>query len=112
MPDENLSIDDAAIIARAVVDKTTRETPADFIQFGTITSVNNAIGGVPYADVHMDGDPIGHTVTVASLIGIVLYAGLRVAVLFDRPHGAYIVGSPSVTGVPMARAGLTYGGST
>ncbi len=112
MQDEPLSLADAATIARAVVDKTTRETSADFIQFGTIVSVAASEGSVPYATVHMDGDPDSVTVTVASLIGVVLYSGLRVGVIFDRPHGAYIIGSPSVSGVPVARGGFCYGGET
>lgn len=110
MQDDALSISDAAEIARATVDKANRETPSDFIQFGTVVSVAASEGSVPYATVHLDGDPASVTVQVASLIGVVLYNGLRVAVLFDRPHGAYILGSPAVSGVPIARGGFCYGG--
>lgn len=112
MPDDQLSLDDAAVIARATVEKAAREKPSDFIQFGSVVSVAAAEGLVTYATVHVDGDPEEVTVMVPSLIGVVLYPGLRVAVLFDRPHGAYIIGSPAVSGVPMVRAGMCYGGET
>ena len=97
------SIEQIAFIARETANKVQREMVTDFIQFGTVASSSTVAGEVPYATVHMDGDNPDSTIQVSSLVGAVLYPGLRVAVIFDRPHGAYIIGSPSVNGVPAAR---------
>lgn len=107
MSDKPITMRDAATLARSIVDKTNRETPSDFIQFGTLVSYEAVGGTVPYANVHMDGDPPDHVTQVASLNPSQLAAGSRVAVIFDRPHGAYIFGvaSANASTVPLVRAG-------
>ena len=107
--DAPLTFGDIPTIARAILEKTSREAPTDFIQFGTVTNiVATATSAVPFCDVAMDGDPTGHSVTVASLMGASLTSGMRVAVIFDKPHGAYIIGTPSRGGIPLARG--SFGG--
>lgn len=117
--DAPLTFGDIPTIARAILEKTSREAPTDFIQFGTVTNiVATATSAVPFCDVAMDGDPTGHSVTVASLMGASLTSGMRVAVIFDKPHGAYIIGTPSRGGIPLARGSFgradqtTTGGDT
>lgn len=104
---EGLTPEDAALISRATLDKHSKEVHQTFIQFGSVVSVAQDPGSVPYATVHIDGDPSGVTAQMASLAGIPLYQGMRVAVMFDRPHGAYVIGSASSSGVvPVARGGM------
>lgn len=105
-----VSVDDAALIARESVSKGVREKPGTFIQFATVVSVSTAEGSITYATVHMDGDPMTVTVTVAVLNGAAIGGGDRVAVIFDPPHGAYVMGSTGQASVPVARAGFCYGG--
>ena len=104
--DENtpVTFGDIPTIARAILEKTNRESPTDFIQFGTLVAVvATSTGTVPYCQVSMDGDPPGQVVTVASLMGSALTIGMRVAVIFDKPHGAYIIGTPSAGQTALAR---------
>lgn len=105
-----VSSEDAALIAREVASKAARENPGTFIQFATVVSVSEAEGSTTYATVHLDGDPMSVTATVAVLGGHVLGNGDRVGVMFDPPHGAYVVGSTGQASVPVARAGFCYGG--
>lgn len=84
---------DVTALAAAIIEKVKKEVPSDFIQWGDVVSVALVEGSPSVAEVHIDGDPAGQTVTITSIIDGIPYPGLRVAVLFDRPHGAYIVGS-------------------
>lgn len=101
MPDEtgdhvstgSIHLGDVKVLTSSIMEKVGAEVPTDFVQWGDVVSVALVEGSPSVAEVHIDGDPPGQTVTITSIIDGTPYPGLRVAVLFDRPHGAYIIGS-------------------
>ncbi len=89
--------------AKAIVDKSERENPRSFLSPGTVVGGAPGIGtgALPYLLVHIDGDDNSTVSSIPTLIGM-RAPGTRVMVLWDRPHGAYVMGT-STPAVPMGR---------
>lgn len=98
-----LTTNDAEDLARGILDKIERQSTHRGIQFGTVVSVNAPLGAVPYARVQVDGDPQGNAISIPVVSGLLVYPGLRVAILWDNPHGCYVFGQLSASTVPHGR---------
>lgn len=93
----------AAFIARQTIDKLTREATNAGIQFGTVISVASGDGLTPLVTLHPDGADDDITLQVPSIQGDRFVAGSRVAIQWDNPHGAYVIGSTDPSPVPYGR---------
>lgn len=98
-----LTVGDAGQIARATLDKRDRETTHAGIECARVVSVTNVDGNFPHATVDVVG---GGTIMVPVLTNQLLYPGLTVALLWDNPHGCYVIGSPTIASVPIGRISL------
>ncbi len=89
--------------AKAIVDKSERENPRSFLSPGTVVggAPGTSTGALPYLLVHVDGDDGSTVSSIPTLIGM-RAPGTRVMVLWDRPHGAYVIGA-TTPAVPMGR---------
>lgn len=93
MPDEDppLRLSDVPTIAAAVAEMVARQPQGD-TEFGTVTAINTTAGQVPKVAVALAGHanrPIFPTV-ICDPTGLAL--GVRVAVRWDYPHQAYVIG--------------------
>lgn len=93
-----------AALARAVVAKVERETPRMTTKTADVvaSAAGTAANAFPILQVHIDGDPAGHSVPVVSLCGD-RGIGARVTILFTPPNGALAIGG--VESIPVM--GLT-----
>lgn len=94
------------LIVREVMTKTAREQPSGTVASATVTDVGTSASfRGSWATVTLDEDPSGEARQVAVAVGNALAAGDRVLVLFDPPHGGYIIGvidGGSAVCLPMA----------
>lgn len=89
----SMTPDFIAALARAITDKSARETVRSQVLPGTVTAFRAAAGrGLPTASVHVNGDPQGRTVDVV-VVGGTVDVGQTVMVMFTPPEGAITWGT-------------------
>lgn len=96
----------AAMLARAIVDKSEAERPHAGIEFVSVASVTETEGIVPMVTVEFAGSVPGDTMTIPCLTGEIPRVGSRVAVIWDPPAGCYVIGSVDLLAAPTARLSL------
>lgn len=81
-------LDTIRFLIQAQADAQTSASPQILLRPGTVQSY---VSATRVATVLMDGDPL-LAIPVQNIVLGALTVGLRVVVLFQRPHGAFVIG--------------------